>query len=71
MMWTPVLLAVLGTAAAHHIAKRTTASEWNSLVCIAGTDERVLKFRVPLDTDNGLDVCIDACARKGYTYAGL
>lgn len=71
MMWAPVLLTVLGTAAAHPIAKRTTAAEWTSLGCIADSEERVLRFKVPLTTDNSPDVCVDACASRGFTYAGL
>lgn len=71
MMWTTVLLAVLGTASAHPVAKRTTASEWTSLGCISDTKDRVLKDKIELKTANSPDVCVDACASRGYTYAGV
>lgn len=72
MMWTPVLLAVLGTAAASPVTKRTTASEWNSLGCVKDSnDNRVLQDKVYAHTENSPDLCVETCESKGYTYAGV
>lgn len=71
-MWAPVLLTVLATVWASPVAKRATASDWTSLGCVIDKDyARILSEKVYSGYDNSADFCVDKCASRGYTYAGV
>lgn len=73
-MWFPlpfVVLALLSVVLASPVAKRVTASQWTSLGCVVDGASRVLRDKIYSGPSNSPDYCVEICASKGYTIAGV